>query len=127
MYKLLIDSDAIVKIADSVIPADFYDEKLQRIYDGIIKLYEKHSPVDVLTLSNFLKESGSLDFIGGSSYLTELTNYVPTAAHVEKYADIVAQKALRRRLIAASQDIVGLGFDEAKNLDELIEDAERPW
>ncbi len=121
---LLIDSDAIVKIADVIVAADFYDEKHQRIYEAVTALYEKHSPVDVLTLSNHLKNNGNLDFIGGSAYLTELTNYVPTAAHVEQYADIVAQKALRRRLIAASQDIVSLSYNEAKNLNELIEDAE---
>lgn len=121
---LLIDSDAIVKIADAIVAADFYDEKHQRIYEAVRALYEKHSPVDVLTLSNHLKSNGNLDFIGGSAYLTELTNYVPTAAHVEQYADIVAQKALRRRLIAASQDIVSLSYNEAKNLNELIEDAE---
>src|SRR3990167_3910411 len=121
---LLIDSDAIIKIADIVYADDFYDEKHEKIYEAIRQLYEKHSPIDVLTLSNYLKDKGDLDFVGGSAYLTELTNYVPTAAHVEQYADIVSQKALRRRLIAASQDIVGLSYDEGKNLNELIEDAE---
>jgi replicative DNA helicase len=121
---VLIDSDAIVKIADHVAASDFYDERHQRIYEAITQLYEKHSPIDVLTLSDQLKNSGFLDFVGGGAYLTELTNYVPTAAHVEKYADIVAQKALRRRLIKASQEITGLGYDESKNLQELIEEAE---
>jgi replicative DNA helicase len=65
-----------------------------------------------------------LDNVGGASYLTELTNFVPTAAHVEQYAEIVAQKSLRRRLIKASQDMVGLGFDESKTLHDLIEQAE---
>lgn len=121
---ILIDSDAIVKIADTVGVADFYDEKHQRIYEAILQLYEKHSPIDVLTLTDQLKNSGFLDMVGGAAYLTQLTNYVPTAAHVEQYAEIVAQKALRRRLIKASQDIVNLGYDESKNLSELIETAE---
>jgi replicative DNA helicase len=121
---LLIDTDAIVKVADTLSPDDFYDEKHQRIYESICQLYEKHSPIDVLTLSNNLKAAGLLEFVGGAAYLTELTNFVPTAAHVEQYADIVAQKALRRRLIKASQDMTGLGYDEAKNLQELIEQAE---
>ncbi|HSX44058.1 MAG TPA: replicative DNA helicase, partial [Candidatus Saccharimonadales bacterium] len=64
------------------------------------------------------------DFAGGPSYLTELTNYVPTAAHAEQYADIIAQKALRRRLIRASQQIADLSYDEGKTLQELIEQAE---
>lgn len=121
---LLIDSDAIVKVADIVHPADFYDERHQRIYEATIQLYEKHSPIDVLTLSDQLKATGFLDMIGGPAYLTELTNFVPTAAHAEQYAEIVAQKALRRRLIRASQDIVNLGYNESKGLQELIEEAE---
>jgi replicative DNA helicase len=121
---ILIDSDAIVKFADVVTFNDFYDEKHRRIFEAIVTLYEQHSPIDVLTLSNKLTEMGFIEFVGGSSYLTELTNYVPTASHVNQYADIVAQKALRRRLIKASQDIVGLGFDETIGLQGLIENAE---
>jgi replicative DNA helicase len=121
---LLIDSDAIVKIADSVSARDFFDKRHERIYGAIIELYEQHRAIDVLTLADQLKNIGYLDNIGGPSYLTELTNFVPTAAHVEQYADIVAQKALRRRLISASKEITGLGYDESKQLRELIEEAE---
>jgi len=121
---VLIDADAVVKIADTIQPHDFYDEKHRRIYEAILKLYEKHSPIDVLTLSNQLKGTGFLDLVGGPAYLTELTNFVPTAAHAEQYAEIVSQKSLRRRLIKASQDIVGLGFDEAQSLQDLVEQAE---
>ena len=67
---------------------------------------------------------GFLETVGGASYLTELTNYLPTALHVNEYAEIVAQKALRRCLIKASQDIVGYGYDETVNLQDLIENAE---
>jgi replicative DNA helicase len=121
---ILIDSDAMVKIADSIAVQDFYDERHQRIYEAAKQLYERHQPIDVLTLTDQLKSHDLLDIVGGAAYLTELTNYVPTATHVEKYADIVAQKALRRRLIKASQNITGLGFDESQNLQELIENAE---
>jgi replicative DNA helicase len=122
--SLLIDGDAIVKIADSLNAEDFFEPKHKRIYEAVIQLYEAHEAVDVLTLTDRLKNNGYLDSVGGPSYLTELTNFVPTAAHVEQYADIVAQKALRRRLIAASTDIVGMGYDESKQLRELIEEAE---
>src|SRR6185503_11118377 len=71
-----------------------------------------------------LKNTGMLEIVGGASYLTELTNFVPTAAHAENYAEIVAQKATRRRLIKASQSIASLGYDEAQSLQELIESAE---
>jgi len=121
---ILIDGDAIVKIADIVHAIDFYDARHKHIYEAATQLYERHSPIDVLTLADQLKISGVLDIIGGASYLTELTNFVPTAAHVEQYADIVAQKSMRRRLIEASQDMVNLGFDETKGLHDLIDQAE---
>src|SRR6266568_595325 len=121
---LLIDADALVKVADSISVQDFFDPRHQRIYEAVLALYEKRSPIDVLTLADQLKGNGFLDAVGGPAYLTELTNFVPTAAHAEQYAEIVAQKALRRRLITASQEIVGIGYDESKALRELIEEAE---
>lgn len=121
---LLIDSDAIVKIADNLSTKDFFDKRHERIYEAMVQLYEQRQAIDVLTLANQLKNNGALDVVGGPAYLTELTNFVPTAAHVEQYADIVAQKAMRRRLIAASQEITDLGRDESKQLRQLIEEAE---
>jgi replicative DNA helicase len=121
---ILIDAEAIVKVADNVKDDDFYEEKHQHIYRAIINLYDNHVPIDILTLSNKLKEMGFFEAIGGASYLTELTNYVPTASNVHEYADIVAQKALRRRLIKTSQDIVGLGYDETLGIQDVIENAE---
>ncbi|HSX36292.1 MAG TPA: replicative DNA helicase [Patescibacteria group bacterium] len=122
---ILIDSDALVKIADHVGVDDFYDQRHARIYEAVIALYERRSPIDVLTLADQLKGVGFLDMVGGPSYLTELTNFVPTASHVEQYADIVAQKALRRRLIRASQEMATMGYDESKQLRDLIEEAEQ--
>lgn len=121
---ILIDSDAIVKIADLIVPSDFYDPKNGLIYEAIKQLYEKHSPIDVLTVADQLRANGNLETIGGAVLLTDLTNYVPTAAHVEQYAQLVNQKSLRRRLIKASQDIATLGYDETQSLQELIENAE---
>jgi replicative DNA helicase len=121
---ILIDADALVKIADAVSIDDFYDPRHGRIYEAILNLYERRSVIDVLTLADQLKNGGFLDMVGGPSYLTELTNFVPTASHVEQYAEIVAQKALRRRLIKASQELTLLGYDESKQLRELIEEAE---
>lgn len=121
---VLIDADAIVKIADNMSSGDFFDARHQHIYDAIVALYEKRQPIDVLTLSDQLKNMGYLDMVGGPAYLTELTNFVPTAAHVEQYADIVAQKSMRRRLIQTSHEIGGLGLDESRSLKELIEEAE---
>lgn len=121
---ILIDSDAIVKIADAITAADFFEMRHQRIYEAMLNLYEKRSAIDTLTLSNQLKGVGYLDMVGGPSYLTELTNFVPTASHAEQYAEIVSQKAMRRRLISTSQELTNLGYDESMGLRELIEEAE---
>lgn len=77
-----------------------------------------------MTLSEQLKSSNELDSVGGASYLTELTNFVPATAHVEKYAEIVADKSIRRKLIKASKTIAGLSHEETKSVSELIEEAE---
>lgn len=121
---ILIDTDAIVKVDDIISADDFYEPKHQYIFEAAKQLYDKHSSIDVLTLANQLRANGTLDIAGGSSYLTELTNFVPTAAHADQYADIVAQKGMRRRLIQASRDISDLGHDEATTLKDLIEGAE---
>lgn len=124
MGSLLIDGDAFIKIGDMISADDFFDEHHRQIFAAMRALHDKRSPVDILTLSEQLKSSGQLEAVGGASYLTELTNYVPTAAHLEQYAQIVAEKSIRRRLINASQDIATIGFDENKSLQELIEEAE---
>lgn len=121
---LLIDSEAIVKVADTVEARDFYDKKHEIIYQTMKTLYDRRSPIDVLTLNDELKSTGNLAAVGGAEYLTQLTNFVPTAAHVLRYAEIVASKALRRRLIKASQDITEFGYNESESLQALIEQAE---
>jgi replicative DNA helicase len=122
--SLLIDGDAFIKIVDQIQADDFYDQKHGMIFSAMRSLYDKRSPIDILTMSEQLKNDSRLDIIGGASFLTELTNTVPTAAHLEQYADIVAEKAIRRRLISASQDIADVSSDENKSLQELIEEAE---
>lgn len=121
---VLIDEETLADISEHVKPKDFYDKRHAIIYGGMMRLYEHHKPVDLLTLTDELKKKDELDTIGGSAYLTELTNYVPTAAHAEAYAEMVAQKAVRRRLIKASAEISELGFNEDTTTQELLEKAE---
>lgn len=121
---VIIDPDAIVKVADIVRPIDFYDERHRMIYEGALRLYEQQSPIDVLTLSEELKAEGVLKEVGGSAYLTQLTNTVPTATNAEQYASIVATKSIRRRLISASNEIAQIGHDEKRSIAELVEEAE---
>jgi len=121
---ILIDEETLADITEHVKPKDFYDKRHAIIFDAIMRLYEKNKPVDLLTLTDELKRKNEIDEIGGSVYLTELTNYVPTAAHAESYAEIVAQKAVRRRLIKASGEISELGYDENTTTQELLQQAE---
>ena len=121
---VLIDEETLADISEHVTSKDFYDKRHSTIYGGMMRLFERHKPVDLLTLTEELKKKDELDIIGGSAYLTELTNYVPTAAHAEAYAELVAQKAVRRRLIKASGEISELGYDEDTTTQELLERAE---
>lgn len=121
---VLIDDETLADITEHVKTHDFYDKRHGIIFGGMMRLYEKHRPVDLLTLTEELKRKKELETIGGSAYLTELTTYVPTSAHAEAYAELVAQKAVRRRLIKASADISELGFDEDTTTQELLEKAE---
>lgn len=123
--SILLDSDAMVRVADIINEQDFYEERHQHIFKAIRSLYEKREPIDVLTLSNWLQSHELLDAIGGSSYLADLTNMVPTAAHAQHYAEIVSQKAIRRRLIKASEEIIKYGYQEDGAVQEALEKAEQ--
>jgi replicative DNA helicase len=123
--SILIDKDAIIRVADLVSPDDFYADRNAIIYAAIMDLYEKRLPLDLLTLSNRLREVGELEKVGGSAYLAELTSGVPTAAHAAQYANIVAHKATLRRLISAAGHITNFGFDEGTPLEQLLDRAEQ--
>ena len=121
---ILIDSEVMSDVSDKVRPIDFYDKRHHTIFEAMVRLYEKHQPVDLLTLTEALKAKKKIKDVGGASYLTEITNYVPTAAHAVAYAEMVRTKAIRRRLIKASTDIAELGYNEEKTVQELLEQAE---
>lgn len=121
---VLIDDEVLADISEHVRAKDFYDKRHGIIYGAMMRLYEHHKPIDLLTLTEELKKKKEFDTMGGSAYLTELTNYVPSAAHAAAYAELVGQKAVRRRLIKASAEISELGFDEETTTQELLEKAE---
>ncbi len=123
--SILLDKDAMIKIADIVQGEDFYKNAHIQIYESIIELYQKNDPIDLLTLSNRLAEKNQLEQVGGHSYLASLTNVVPTAAHIVNYANIVHKKATRRRLLGAAHQISKLGYEENEELDALLDQAQR--
>ena len=123
--SLMLSRDAIIKIADILSPEDFYEERHGIIYQAMMELYEARSSIDILTVSNHLEERNKLNLIGGTSYLTELVNSVPSAAHVVHYANIVRHKGTLRRLINAANEISSLGYREEDNLELLLDQAEQ--
>jgi len=123
--SLLIDKDAITKIADIVQPDDFYKDIHGIIFEAMTELYEQREPIDVVALSNKLEEKGKLEIIGGRSYLVSLANTVPSASHIVNYAQIVQKKATLRRLLGAASEITNLGYQETENIDELLDKAEQ--
>jgi len=122
---ILVDKEGLVRVADIVGSSDFYVDRHGIIFNAMLDLYEARKPVDLLTLANRLEDVKELDKIGGSAYLTELVEQVPTAAHVAHYAQIVAHKATLRRLIGAATTISGLGYEEGAPLDSLLDKAEQ--
>ena len=123
--SLMLDKDAIIKVADIVRVGDFYKDDHNIVYEAILKLYEDREPIDVLSLANRLEETSKLDAIGGSSYLASLVNTVPSASNVVHYAKLVQKKALLRRLISAASEIVEMGFDESEDVQKVLDEAEQ--
>lgn len=122
---IIIDKDAINKVIDFLNPEDFYSSNHQIIYAAATNLFEKHEPIDLLSLSNRLEETGSLKEAGGISYLTSLTNSVPTSSHIATYGKIVQRKKMLRDLIGAAQHISGLGHNEEEDVENLLDEAEQ--
>jgi len=122
---LLMDGEALIKVADFLDAADFYDPAHREIYQAMLDLYNKHQPIDLLTLTSALSDFEKINAAGGSAYLAELTTTVPTSANVTQYAQIVKRKSTLRKMIKAGQAVTALGYDEEAPVDELLEKAEK--
>ncbi|MDQ1317342.1 MAG: replicative helicase, partial [Candidatus Poribacteria bacterium] len=103
----------------------FYKEAHQKIFNAILNLFEKNQPVDLVTATRELEQIGDLEKVGDVAYLDEMMDSVPTAANVEYYARIVKDESIRRRLIRASVQIYNDSFDNAEDIDVLLDGAER--
>jgi replicative DNA helicase len=122
---LLIDPDAIIRVATFLNPEDFYREKHAWIYDTALTLHDRREPIDLLTVCDELERREQLDEVGGPAFITALTNAVPTSIHAEHYARIVERTATRRRLIDAAGQIAALAYQEADDVDEVVDRAEQ--
>lgn len=122
---ILIDKDAIVAVAEFLRPEHFYNQNNGLIYEAILKLYEERKPIDLITLKDELKKRKILTKVGGASYLAELVNQVPTAAHVEEYGLIIKDNYTKRELISAASRITQEAFNEGKEAKEVLDEAEQ--
>lgn len=122
---LLIDKDAIIKVADLIEPNDFYKDAHGKIYAVMVELYETRTPIDILSLSSRLQEKGQLEAVGGHAYLSELANAVPTSSHVVSYAKIIQRKSTLRKLLQAAAEITSLGYQETEDTESILDEAER--
>ncbi|OGF64419.1 replicative DNA helicase [Candidatus Giovannonibacteria bacterium RIFCSPHIGHO2_01_FULL_45_24] len=123
--SILLDGGTIDRVADIVSHEDFYKKEHQIIFDAAISLFQKRSPIDVLTVGDFVKAEGRLEEIGGNSYLTTLVNSVPTASNAVYYAEIVRKKKILRDLISVSHEISQMGYQESEDVNLLMDEAEK--
>jgi len=122
---LLIDPEALFRVASFLRPDDFFVQKNGWIYQAILTLHERREPVDFVTLCNELEAQDRLDDAGGAAYIAQLIEGVPTAIHVEAYGHIVEETSVRRRLIRAAGDIAQLAYREQQEIGEVMDQAEQ--
>src|SRR5215813_14576780 len=121
---LLVNGEAISRVADIVRHEYFYRKAHQVIYAAMLDLFEKGEPIDIVTISQYLKDAGTIENIGGRQYLTDLAMSVATTANVEYYAKVVHEKSLVRNLIRAGTEIVQSCYEDSEAAI-LIDNAER--
>jgi replicative DNA helicase len=124
--SLLIDPDAVLRVASFLRAADFYQEKNGWIYQAILDLHERREAADFVTVTDELERRQQLAEVGGSSYVLDLINAVPTAIHVEHYARIVERTSVLRKLIRGASQIAQLAYEEtAEDVQDVVDRAEQ--
>jgi replicative DNA helicase len=124
LSAILIDNDTLLDILDILSPEDFYKSAHQKIFAAITELFTHNDPVDLVTLTNILREQNRLEEVGGATYLAGLVDTVPLAVNAQHYAKIVHDKACLRRLIVKSNEIARRCFADRGNVDKVIDFAE---
>src|SRR3989344_2989802 len=123
--SVMIRPDSWYEIFDIVAALDFYAEKHRKIFKAMQELKERGEPIDIVALTNALKNKKQLEQTGGAAYLAELINLVPSAANIKHYAEIVKKKSLLRQLISSADQISERGYSEAEELDTLFDFAQK--
>jgi replicative DNA helicase len=121
----MLENDAINRVLEALRPDDFYRESHRKIFRAMIELSDRNEPVDLVTLSEWLRSKGELEAVGGAAYLASLNDFVPTAVNIASYARIVREKSVVRNLIGAATEIATRGYQDQGNVDEFLDQAEK--
>ena len=122
---VLINPEAYYDLAQFLQPDDFYIHRHRWIWEAFMRLHEKRTPLDFLTVTEELENAGQLAEIGGPAYLTALINQVPTSLHAEAYGRIVEAASIRRRMLTAANQIATLAYSEGETIENVMEEAEK--
>lgn len=122
---ILLENEAFDRVLEIVTPDLFYRESHRKVFRAMMELSDRSEPVDLITLSEFLKAKGELDAVGGTAYLASLANLVPTAANIAHYARIVREKGILRHLITVATGIATRGLEDQGNVEEFLDEAEK--
>lgn len=122
---ILIDRDAVIKVTDMLTAPDFYLPAHGLIFDAIVKLFERHEPIDIVSMSNRLKDDGVLDRVGGAAYLSTLVERVPSSSHIVHYAELVKEKSILRAIIGASGAMSESAFNPQIPVHDILDEAEQ--
>lgn len=123
--SMLLDKEAVAAAAESLRGEDFYNENHKEIFEAMLDIYDRGRPVDLVTVVECLRQRGSLESVGGSIYISDLSMSVPSTANIRYYIRIVEEKAVLRRLIQASGDIIKESYDASEDIDIIIDHAEK--
>jgi len=121
---ILIEPNALATVIDILQPEVFYKEAHQRIFAAVLALYPIGEPIDVITVTNYLRKSGEIDYIGGPAYIAQLTDRVISAANIEYHARILIEKYIQRKLIEISNNIITEAYDATSDAFDTLNEAE---
>ncbi|WP_236909665.1 replicative DNA helicase [Clostridium sp. Cult3] len=122
---MIINQEAINTAIEQLRPDDFYKEANKEIFKAIVELYNRNEPVDIITLSEELRRRGTLENIGGVTYLASLSGGVAISSNIKYYCDIVEEKSILRRLILSCDEIMAKSYEDSEEVNSIIEQAEK--
>jgi replicative DNA helicase len=121
---MMLEKNAVTDTIDILKPSSFYDPKHQFIYGAIRDLFGSSNPIDLLTVTNRLKQKGELEASGGAAYISQLTSRIASTAHIEFHARVIAEKYIKRELIRMSSDVIRNAYDDTNDVFDVLNKAE---